>query len=148
MATVTTDRTATNAIGKYSATGVFSDTATYECDGVVSVADTVIQMIKVNGADAPGGITVLDMFLDYDDLGTLTADVGDGDDVVRFMEGVDVGAGGGRARQGHLITANPFTAFPKTYTANDTIDVKLLTGTATGTITLTVLMTAGAADLA
>lgn len=138
MATFTTDRTAPSAIAKYLETGVFSDTATYEFTG--EAAASIVQMIKVAGADSPGGITILEMILVTDDLGTLTANVGDGNSATRFMSGVDVGASG---------TPNCYRmgGFPYTYTTNDTIDLATVTGAATGTATLTVFMKAGGADL-
>ncbi|MEK9723067.1 MAG: hypothetical protein VW405_06225, partial [Rhodospirillaceae bacterium] len=91
---------------------------------------------------------VLEMRLDFDDCGTgVTIDVGDGDDVDRFMDGVDVATNGGTARMGANITAAAFTAFPKTYSSADTIDCKILGAAASGTFTLTVFMTAEAVDL-
>lgn len=141
MGNVTTTRTAAGVPARYQEKGVFVDVATYECSSLA--ANEVIQFINV----APG-VTVLEMRLDFDDLGTgVTVDVGDGDDVDRFMDGVDVSTASGTARMGAGITVAPYTAFPKTYTTADTIDGKILGAAATGTITLTVFMTAEGVDL-
>jgi len=143
MATYTSTRTAAGVPAKYMEKGLFCDIATYEAAGSSNAdANDVIQMINV-----AAGVTVVDMYLAYDDCGTLTVDVGNGDDVDRFMDGADVGAGGGLARMGANITAGTFTAFPKKYTTADTIDIKILTGAATGTLTLCVVMTAEDMDL-
>lgn len=140
MATYTTDRTAAGAVAKYQEKGVFQDTATYEAAALA--ANDIVQMIQV----APG-VTVLDMVLYNDDCGTCTADIGDGDDVDRFMDGVDIGAATGTGyRMGASVAAG--TCFPKLYSTADTIDLKLATGPATGTLTLVVYMTAETTDLA
>lgn len=137
MATFTTTRTATGVAPRYQEKGVFCDVGTYEF--AAEAAGSVIQMVKV-----AAGVTVLDGYIIYDDLGTLTVDVGDGDDVDRYIDGADVGAAAGLSRfnlgAGGLV-------FPKKYTADDTIDVLTITGAATGTLTLVVFMTAEAVDL-
>lgn len=136
MATVTTSRTATGVPARFQEKGVFSDTATYECAALA--ANDVIQMVNV----APG-VTVLDVVVSFDDLGVgTTIDVGDGADVDRYIDGADTDGAAGAARM------SAAAGFPTLYSTADTIDVKILGAAATGTITLTALMTAEATDLA
>lgn len=135
MATVTTTRTAAGIPARYQEKGVFCDVATYECSS--TAANDVIQMVKV----APG-VTVLDVKIVFDDLGTgVTVDVGDGTDVDYYIDGADVSTAGGVKR------ADAVTSFPKTYTSEDTIDITILGAAATGTITLVATMTAETVDL-
>lgn len=137
MATFTTTRTATGVAPRYQEKGVFCDVATYEFAG--EAAGSIIQLVKV----APN-VTVLDGYIIYDDLGTLTVDVGDGDDADRYIDGADVGAAAGLSRfalgAGGLV-------FPRKYTAEDTVDLLTITGAATGTLTAVVFMTAEPVDL-
>jgi len=127
---------------RYTPEGMWMDSATYEANTVAS--GDVIQMLKVNGAQ-PGGVTVVELILTYDDCGTGTAGVGDGDATSGFMASVDIGAaGGGVARRGAGVTVSGTTGFPKTYTVDDTIDVIISSGTGlAGTITLTAFFQAG-----
>lgn len=135
MATVTTTRTATGVPARYQEKGVFCDVATYEASALA--ASDVIQMVKV-----AAGVTVLDVKIVFDDMGTgITFDVGYGDDVDYFMDGIDVATAGG------VSYATAATAFPKTFAAEDTIDIVNLGGTATGTVTLIAYMTAETVDL-
>lgn len=135
MATVTTTRTATGVPARLQEKGVFTDVATYECSS--TAAATVIQMVKI-----AAGVTLLDLHIVFDDLGTgVTVDVGDGDDVDRYIDGADVATAAGVAR----LSAG--TGFPKTYSTDDTIDITILGAAATGTITLVALMTAETVDL-
>lgn len=146
MATTTTSRTAAGQYGKYSEKGVFVDSVTYEASALTFAANDVIQMIPVQGAAAPGGITVIGIDLYTDDLGTCTLHVGDGTDVDCFMASVDVGASAGSVtRMGAGVSLTAAAGFPRTYTTNDTIDLTsaTITGTLTGTITMVVYMIAG-----
>ena len=132
----TTTRTAAGVPARYQEKGVFCDVGTYECDS--TAADTILNMVNV-----AAGVTVLDCKIIFDDLGTgITVDVGDGDLVDRFMDGIDVATAGG------VSYSTNEAAFPRTYTTADTIDIKILGGTATGTITLIAYMTAESVDLA
>jgi hypothetical protein len=118
---------------RYQEKGVFAVVSTYEASGLAS--GSVLEMCKVQL-----GVTVIDAFLVFDDLGTgtITLDVGDGVDGERFIANAD-GTSAGSARM---------TKFPKKYTADDTIDVTTGGGdAATGTITLVVYMTAEEVDL-
>jgi len=138
MATVTADRAASGIPPRVQEKGVWTEVSTYECS--TTAADTVIQMMKV-----AAGTTVLDGYIIYDDLGTgLTADVGDGDDVDRYIDGANTATAALLTR--FALGAGGLT-FPYTYTADDTIDIKNLGGNATGTITLVVFFTREEVDL-
>lgn len=100
----------------------------------------VIQMLKV-----PKGARVLEVILTTTDLDTngtptLSFDVGDGDDVDRYIDGSTIGRTGGTDRLGSGIVTNT-QAF--TYTANDTIDVLVAAGPATGATSGTISLTVG-----
>lgn len=145
MATLVSNRCASGVPGVYKETGVFCDVSTYEASAV-ALAD-VIQMVKVQGANAPGGISVIQIDLYTDDLGTGTMHCGDGTATSWAMASVDVGNAAGAVAhlgQGNSLTGT--TGFPRNYTTNDTIDlvVATATGTLTGTITMVVWMVAGA----
>lgn len=93
----------------------------------------VLQMCKI-----PAGARIVDLKLyvtDMDTNGTptLLLDVGDGDDVDRFIDGTNIGQAGGNTSIGNGISAANIFANPvfKTYTVEDTIDVLLATGPAT-----------------
>jgi len=119
---------------------VHSKTDVYEAAGLA--ANDIIQMVSVKE-----GEVVVGMLLGFDALGTgATLDVGDGGDVDRYMDGV-VASAAAVARLGEAGTpgGGTYIAVPPDgmgyqYTADDTIDVKIATvsGTATGTIKLTV----------
>lgn len=132
------DRAATGIPPRVQEKGVWSESATYEFS--TTAADTVVEMIKV-----AAGTTVLDGYIIYDDLGAgLTADVGDGNDIDRYIDGANTATAAALTRFG--VGAGGLT-FPYTYTADDTIDVKNLGGNATGTLTLTVFFTREEVDL-
>lgn len=113
---------------------------TYEAATALVIND-VIEMIPV-----PAGATVAEMFLATDDLDTGTTivlAVGDGDDDDRYIAGSTIGQAGGNASIGAGITAASVACI-HTYSAADTIDVKVTTaptGGGTGTIVLAVRYT-------
>lgn len=97
----------------------------------------VLQMCKI-----PAGARIVDMKLYVTDMDTngsptLLLDVGDGEDVDRFMDGTNIGQAGGNAALGANISAANIFANPvhRTYTTEDTIDVLLATGPATAATT-------------
>lgn len=102
----------------------------------IDEAADIIQMVKV-----PKTATVYDTILVSTDIDTngspaLTLHVGDGDDDDYYIASSTVGQAGGVARSAAV------TAKPKTYTVDDTIDVKVgvAAGTAAaGTLSLTVI---------
>lgn len=145
MATTASARCADSAIPVYCADGVFCDISTYEASALTFAVADVIQMVKVAGADAPGGIDVLQIDLYTDDMGTCTAHVGDGTATSWAMANVDIGQAAGSVShlgQGNSLTGS--TGFPRRYTTDDTIDLTCasITGTITGTITMVVWMRA------
>lgn len=83
------------------------------------------------------GETVYDVILQTDDLDAVTSlvlDVGDGDVVDRYIDGSTIGQTGGTQRFGATPGAAPTAVeFPRTYTADDTIDVLVATVTANST---------------
>ena len=121
--------------------GVHSVSSTYTIAAAFVVND-VIQMVKI-----PKGATINEVILNTTDLDTSTGvvlAVGDGNDVDRFIKDSAIGQTGGTARLGAGIVDNAGNNY--TYTADDTIDVKVTTaatGTAatTGTVGLTVIYT-------
>lgn len=88
----------------------------------------VVQMVKI-----PAGAKILDIVLTSTDIDTngsptVVLDVGDGSDTDRFIDGSTIGRTGGverlNAHAGHLYE----------YTADDTIDVLIQAGPATGAV--------------
>lgn len=128
MATLTTSKVASTVMSRAGndLTAVF---ATYTLSAALALND-VIQMVKV-----PSGATILDMTLtstDVDTNGTPTIvlDVGDGSDTDRFIDGTTIGQTGGTVRIGQGITTATHIGY--NYTAEDTIDVLVQAGPATG----------------
>jgi len=87
----------------------------------------VFEMVRV-----PSGATIINVMLtatdiDTDGSPTVVLDVGDGSDTDRYIDGATIGQAGG-------ITAalNVNTGFLNAYTAEDTIDVLVQAGPATG----------------
>lgn len=105
--------------------------ASYSLSAALALND-VIQMVKV-----PKGATVLDVELITTDLDTggspaIALHVGYGGDADYFIASSTVGQAGGVAR------ASASTAKPLAFTAEDTIDVTVATGPATGATSGTV----------
>jgi hypothetical protein len=109
---------------------------------VALIINDVIQMVKV-----PVGATILEILLGVDDLdsGTdVTLSVGDGSDVDRFIEAATIGQGGGVVRLGQGVTgAAAAGCMNYEYTAEDTIDIKVIAAPTggTGTLKLAVIYT-------
>jgi len=85
-------------------------------------ADSVIEMVPI-----PKNAMILDIKFQTSAAfhsATTTMDIGDGDDVDRFFDGVDVNAG---ACNGELWSEGDVaTCFNHVYSADDTIDAKVL----------------------
>jgi hypothetical protein len=128
MATFKAALAAEGVPARYQEKGVFAVVSTFEANAVA--ADDVIEMLKVQG-----GVTVVDLVLFHDDMssGSSAVEIGDGGDVERFVPSTSTSTAAGAIRM---------TKFPHKYTADDTIDIKVKTGAATGTLTLVVYMTA------
>lgn len=119
--------------------------AAHPATGDGSAAGDILQMVTV-----PKGATILDMALSAEDLDTnatptITLSVGDGDDDDRFIVASTVAQAGGIVRLGVGVAAADIDgAHGFKYTAQDTIDVKIVAAAATkaaGNITLTVWYT-------
>lgn len=117
--------------------GVTAAQATYAipATGDGTAANDIIQMVEV-----PNGATILDLWVSSTDIDTdgtpaVVFSVGDGGDVDRFVLDSTIGQAGGVARLN-----NP-AGCGYSYTADDTIDIKIVTVAdvkAAGTIVLTV----------
>ena len=138
-----TDVTTGYGVSARSGIGIVSRTKTHT-NTVAYVVNDVIEMIKI-----PKGATVLDVKLASDDIdggSNLTLSVGDGSVVDRYIKDSTVGQAGGVAVYGSGVSGAMGNAvnLGYTYTADDTIDVKVTTAPASdgiGSITLTVLYT-------
>lgn len=96
------------------------------------VLNDVIQMVPV----APGERVVDLQVIVETDLDTATGiilDVGDGDDVDRYVDGATTGQTGGIVRYGQgVATAAAAAALDKKYTVADTIDILIQTAATSG----------------
>jgi len=118
-----------------SGLGLVSVCAEYALTAALAAGD-VIKMVKV-----PKGARVVDVQLSTTDLDThgtptIALDVGDDGDTDRFIAGSTIGQAGGVAR------LNSHAGHMYTYTEDDTIDVAVGTGPATGATTGTIRCTA------
>ena len=98
--------------------------------------DDVIEMVPVYAGETVVGVSLAATDLDTNGAPAIVMDVGDGDDVDFYIDGSTAGQAGG----GTVMTA-PKVGFPKTYAADDTIDIRLDVAAATaaaGTVTLIV----------
>lgn len=138
MTTYSNARVASGISPRSNQQGLTSVTATQTVSTALTTGD-VIEMVKV-----PRGAKVLDVILTSEDLdtgttATIVLDVGDGGDTDRWIDGATTGQAGGTTRM------NVATGLDHSYTADDTIDVLVQAGPATGAtgvkITLTVLYT-------
>lgn len=116
---------------------------TFSVDTALALND-VIEMIPVYE-----GERVVDLILLSDDLdtnGTPTIDlhVGDGVDPDRYIAASDVGQAGGRAPYGEGLAseAAEVAARRYVYTADDTIDITVSTGPATGATSVDITLIA------
>lgn len=133
--TLTSSQVATSVIQKtYPDTIVVQ--GTYALSAAFVVND-VVQMVKI-----PKNAVIDEVILGSDDLDTggapaIVLAVGDGTTADRFITGSTVAQGGGFARLG-VVAGMGYT-----YTADDTIDIKVTTaphtGTTSGTVSLTVI---------
>lgn len=105
--------------------------ATFTLTATIATSD-VFQMIPVFAGERVVSIALRTSDLDS---GTpaIVLDVGDGDDVDRYIDGSTIGQTGGAA-YGFSVAASAAAAaaLDKVYTAEDTIDVLVATGPGTG----------------
>lgn len=133
MATVVADKAAATVTERAIHAGVTSvvSTWTVPATGDGTAAGDVIQMVKV-----PKGAVILSVDLACTDLDTGgptgSMDVGDGDDVDRFIDGTTIMQAGGIARLGSgVVAADIDGALGYTYPADDTIDVLVVAAATT-----------------
>lgn len=134
MATLTTSKVASTVQAR-AGIDITSVTGSYSVSSNLAAND-VIQMVKI-----PAGATVLEIIASASaSIGaTATAEIGDGSDTDRFVTSGTFGQGAASLTRLNAATGNGYT-----YTAEDTIDIKILTMAtpATGaTITLTAIYT-------
>lgn len=124
---------------------VYVREATYAITGAM-VVDDVIQMVPVAKGER---LVDLQVVLEDFDTGTaLVVDVGDGDDVDRYVDGSTIGQTGGLVRLGQGIATDAAAiAVSRLYTAADTIDVYIAvapgTPVTTGTVRLRAFLVRG-----
>lgn len=137
MATLQTSKVA-SSVSSRTPIDITAVYATYTLTAALALNDK-IEMVKI-----PKGATILDMTLTSSDVDSggspaIIFDVGDGDDTDRFIDGSTIGQAGG------IQKPNVNTGMNYTYTADDTIDVLVQAGPATGatsgTIKLNVIYT-------
>jgi len=115
--------------------GVNTVTGEYNLSAALALND-VIQMVKI-----PAGATVLDVIVVSDDVDTngvpaVTYDVGDGVAPAYYMSGSAIGQVGGIGRM------DAVGAHPKTYAAEDTIDITVSAAPATAAVVGNISLTA------
>lgn len=101
--------------------------------GTYTVAAALVVNDIVQCVQVPVGATIMEVILNVTDLDTSTGlvlAVGDGGDDDRFIKGSTIGQTGGTVRLGSGIVDNACNQY--TYTADDTIDVKVTTAPTTG----------------
>lgn len=105
-------------------------------DSPIFVANDVVEMVPIYADETVIAVSVLVTDLDTDSTPAITFDVGDGDNVDRYIDGSTVAQTGGLAK--HTLGC------PFVYTVADTIDFKVITAPdvgVIGTVTMTVLVT-------
>lgn len=136
MATFTSTQAASTyfAAGHGAGNDVKFATGSYAITAALAAAD-IIQMCKV-----PAGATVLDVHAVVPDLDThgtptITLHIGYGGDNDYWVSGSTTGQTGG------VIRATATTSVPLAFTAEDTIDITVGTGPATGATSGTLYLT-------
>lgn len=135
MATVNSDTFAKVEEGKLTMgsglmdTSVLSKCCEYEASSLA--ANDIINLFHM-----PKGAVIKEIIVDYDDLGTGTSlDVGDSNDVDRYIDGADTATAAGTARINAIDGRNYRIG---TNAGDEIITAKNLGGSATGTIKATV----------
>lgn len=136
MSEVNSTTYAAQAAGKLSlSAGIISasvHSATTEYEASALSANDVINLFAL-----PIGAVILDIIVDFDDLGTGTSlDVGDSNDVDRYIDGADTATAAGIARLGAIAGRGYRIG---TNGGDNVIQAKNLGAAATGTIKATVL---------
>lgn len=130
--TVTSDAVDSGVVpDKVAAGEVLCRKAVYTNSGAKD-ADSIIQMVPV-----VDGMQIVDIKVASSALGAArTLDIGDGDDVDRFFDGLDASAAIVKEQYSHGAAAG--VAYE--YTGNDTIDVKVLGDTLPDEAVITMLV--------
>ncbi len=106
---------------------VHSISTTYEASAAAE--NTVINLFKL-----PKGVLVQNFLVSYDDLGTgITLDIGDADDVDRYVDGLSVSTSAG-STAGILPDGLNYTIGTATGNDDTVVTAKILGGAATGTL--------------
>lgn len=109
--------------------GLVEDYAEYTVSTALALND-VIQMLNVGAGARVLELVLISQDLDTNGSPTIVLDVGDGADTDRYIDGTTIGQTGGTTRLGQGITATGNILFE--YTADDTIDILVQAGPATG----------------
>jgi len=99
---------------------------------VAPALDDVVKMIPVYEGETVLSVTLISTDLDTNGAPLITLAVGDGAVNGRYISGSQIGRTGGFAITGAGVSGVP--TFPYTYTADDTIDVYVTAGPATGVV--------------
>lgn len=132
MATYTSDVVALNQFFEGHGGYVQARRVQFVTTAALAATD-VIKMVPVQPGERAIGGWIICPELDTNASPTMTIDVGDGDDVDRFVDGSAVPGTGGIIAWGAGVAATPAaaTAFDKVYTAADTIDITVSAAVAT-----------------
>lgn len=140
---VKADLAAAGVPARYQEKGMFAVVSTFEASAVA--IDTVIEMCKIQA-----GVTIIGGQLVFDAMGaSTTLAIGNTTTVVdpndTFTANFLAATSSSSAGTASLLAGGKF---PKKFTSDDTLDIQVAGGAATGTITLVVYMTAEEVDLA
>ena len=124
--------------------GLNAQTATFSPSVALAAAD-LVEFVSV-----PSGAVIIETILSTNgDIGsTLTADLGDGGDVDRFIDGANLANSTGSIDRIGNVVGSAATGPGYTYTEDDNIDLTIVTaagGTTDATITLSVIYLVGGA---
>lgn len=121
---------------------VYIREAVYTLTAALAGAD-IVQMVPVAAGERVVGLDLIVEDLDTAGSPAIVLDVGDGDDVDRYIDGSTKGQTGGISVYGEGIASDAAAiAINKLYTAADTIDVTVATGPGTGATTGTIRLRA------
>ena len=140
--TFTAPETSSNSLFQPFPDGMIGVRETTWVTSAAWVLNDVVQMVKVFDGERVLDVQVL-METDADTNGSpaIVIAVGDGDDADRYISASTIGQAGGFVRLGQGIdTAAEAASMRHTYTADDTIDLKVTTAPATGVAAVTVTM--------
>lgn len=129
-----------NPSPRYNEKGVYALYGHYALAAALVIND-VIQMVAVPAGARVLGVSIKTPDLDTHQTPTIALDVGDGDDTDRFIAASIIGQAGGQVNNMAATYGNA-DGYAKQYSADDTIDIKVLTAPATGATTGTIELVA------